>query len=137
MKPPIAIICLPEPENACFGHRDAIYTAAECASIVSLGLFLAVFYIFSISLFLGLTLHNCNHIYLDILALLMLVHIALPELRNKPGRNLFGLAFSLKMAFIILVTIRMGLVPMGTTECFAAGRFLTGLNENHRTAKES
>ena len=66
----------------------------------------------------------------------MLVYIALPELRNKPGRNLFGLAFSLKMAFIILVTIRMGLVPMGTTECFAAGRFLTGLNENHRTAKE-
>ena len=60
----------------------------------------------------------------DILALVMLVHIALPELRNKPGRNLFGLAFSLKMAFIILVTIRVGLVPMGTTECFAAGRFL-------------
>ena len=57
----------------------------------------------------------------------MLVHIALPELRNKPGRNLFGLAFSLKMAFIILVTIRVGLVPMGTTECFAAGRFLPGL----------
>ena len=46
MKPPIAIICLPEPENACFGHRDAIYTAAECASIVSLGLFLAVFFIY-------------------------------------------------------------------------------------------
>ena len=91
-------------------------------------------------LFLGLTLHNCNQIiymYLNISALLMLVHIALPELRNKPGRNLFGLAFSLKMAFIILVTIRMGLVPMGTTECFAAGRFLTGLNENYRTAKES
>ena len=65
--------------------------------------------------------------YLNILALVMMVHIALPELRNKPGRNLFGLAFSLKMAFIILVTIRVGLVPMGTTECFAAGRFLTGL----------
>ena len=45
MKPPIAIICLPEPENACFGHRDAIYTAAECASIVSLGLFLSVFFL--------------------------------------------------------------------------------------------
>ena len=51
MKPPIAIICLPQPENACFGHRDAIYTAAECASIVSLGLFLAVFYIFFHKLF--------------------------------------------------------------------------------------
>ena len=128
MKPPIAIICLPEPENACFGHRDAIYTAAECASIVSLGLFLSVFfYIFSTSLFFGLTVHKCNHIYLNILVLVMLVHIALPELRNKPGRNLFGLAFSLKMAFIILVTIRVGLVPMGTTECFAAGRFLKGL----------
>ena len=82
---------------------------------------------FSFNIFFGLTVHKCKHIYLNILALVMLVHIALPELRNKPGRNLFGLAFSLKMAFIILVTIRVGLVPMGTTECFAAGRFLTGL----------
>ena len=133
MKPPIAIICLPEPENACFGHRDAIYTAAECASIVSLGLFLSVFFIFS-PLRCSLALQYTNVIIyilifynVDILALVMLVHIALPELRNKPGRNLFGLAFSLKMAFIILVTIRVGLVPMGTTECFAAGRFLPGL----------
>ena len=133
MKPPIAIICLPEPENACFGHRDAIYTAAECASIVSLGLFLSVFFIFS-PLRCSLALQYTNVIIyilifynVDILALVMLVHIALPELRNKPGRNLFGLAFSLKMAFIILVTIRVGLVPMGTTECFAAGRFLTRL----------
>ena len=55
MKPPIAIICLPEPENACFGHRDAIYTAAECASIVSLGLFLAVFFIY---IFYKLFCHN-------------------------------------------------------------------------------
>ena len=87
------------------------------------------FYIFSTSFFFGLKDHKRNHIYIyfNILALVMLVHIALPELRNKPGRNLFGLAFSLKMAFIILVTIRVGLVPMGTTECFAAGRFLTGL----------
>ena len=88
--------------------------------------FLKYFLHFACSLALQLT-NVIIYIYLNILALVMLVHIALPELRNKPGRNLFGLAFSLKMAFIILVTIRVGLVPMGTTECFAAGRFLTGL----------
>ena len=38
-----------------------------------------------------------------------------------PGRNLVGLAFSLAMAFIILVTIRVGWIRMGKTECFAAG----------------
>ena len=86
------------------------------------------FLIFSpLSCPLALQFTNVIIYHLNISALVMLVHIALPELRNKPGRNLLGLAFSLKMAFIILVTIRVGLVPMGTTECFAAGRFLTGL----------
>ena len=54
-------------------------------------------------------------------ALIMLVYIIVPELRNVPGRNLVGLAFSLAMAFIILVTIRVGWIRMGKTECFATG----------------
>ena len=106
-----------------------LYSRGMCIDRLFGFVFVSLFFIFSPLRFsLALKITNVIiYIYLNILALVMLVHIALPELRNKPGRNLFGLAFSLKMAFIILVTIRVGLVPMGTTECFAAGRFLTGL----------
>ena len=42
------------------------------------------------------------------LGLTLLVYVALPELRNAPGRNLLCLASALMCAFSILAAIRLG-----------------------------
>lgn len=42
------------------------------------------------------------------LALILVVYLSLPELMNAPGRNLFCLALSLMMAYVVLVALRLG-----------------------------